>query len=65
MIYKLVLGHFPVVAIERQGNLYHVTIELPNHIHTRTSLPFKPKLQVGDLLTLYTEVYPDATQNDN
>lgn len=60
IVYKLILGHFRTVEIKPRGDIYDITIELPNNVYARSSLPFKPKLQVGDLLTLYTEVYPDA-----
>lgn len=60
VIYKLALGNFPVVQIKPAGDMYSITIELPNGIYANANLPFKPKLVEGDLLTLYTEVYPDA-----
>lgn len=62
--YKLVLGSFRVVDIKPIGDMFSITIELPNGIYANSNLPFKPKLVVGDLLQLYTEVYPDVKETN-
>lgn len=54
--YQLVLGKYPVIEIKFNGFSYKVTLEMTTGIYTHFITPFKPDLNPGDLLTLYTEV---------
>ena len=50
--FKLVLGKFPVVKIERG----FMTLKLAGTTEAKIALPDHADVRDGDLLTLYTEV---------
>ena len=57
--YRLIcnLGKYPVINVIRGSLGTRFTIRLPNGVTLTPDLPLRADINVGDVLTLYTEVF--------
>jgi hypothetical protein len=53
--HKLILGKFPVLAVQRSTNGFRFSLQLPG-VKLILEVPPSADVREGDLLTLYTEV---------
>lgn len=53
------LGKYQVVKVEKGLTGTHFVLQLPNNVKMQADLPLIADIQVGDILTLYTEVLAD------
>lgn len=56
MRFKLVLGKYPVVRIEKSALGLQFALAMPNGMKLVCEVPANVDVREGDLLTLYTEV---------
>lgn len=58
--YKLVLGKYPIVRVDKTAFGFDFIIQFPNSIRMTVTAPPTADIREGDLITLYTEVPANA-----
>ena len=61
--YKLVLGKYPIIRVEKTPFGFDFCIQLPNGVRMVVSAPPSADVKEGDVLTLYTEVLANAQEH--
>lgn len=63
--YRLILGKFPVVEIKagHAAVKQFVSIDIGNKVYLTFDVPINADVQLGDQLTLFTEVLVNAQRN--
>lgn len=54
--YKLVLGKYPIIRVDKTPFGFDFTIQFPNSVRMTVSAPPTADIREGDLITLYTEI---------